>query len=136
MGTEGVLATCGGMSGGYSLYVKDGEIRFVYNTFNEDRYTIRAPAPAEGTEHVVIRMDWNKTAPFAGNVTLSVDGVARDSVFIPFSHIASFSLEETFDIGVDTGSSPTWEYDNYMTDGFRFNGVIDKVTVEIPQAQS
>jgi arylsulfatase len=135
MGTEGVLATCGGMSGGYSLYVKDGEIRFVYNSFNRDRYTIRAPAPAEGTEHVVFRMDWNQTAPLAGNVTLSVDGVAVASTFIPFSHSKSFSAEETFDIGVDTGTSPTWEYNNFMTDGFRFNGVIDKVTVEIPHVQ-
>ena len=72
-------------------------------------------------------MEWVKTAPFAGNVTLFIDGAKVDSTHIPFSHISSFSLEETFDVGQDTGTPVTWDYQT----PFKFEGKIEKVVVEV-----
>ena len=41
-GAEGVLIAQGGDAGGYSFFVKDGQLRFVYNYVGLDRFEVRA----------------------------------------------------------------------------------------------
>jgi arylsulfatase len=37
-GAEGVIVAQGGVTGGHSLYVKDGKPKYVYNFFGLERY--------------------------------------------------------------------------------------------------
>lgn len=41
-GTSGVIVAQCGLYSGYALYLVDGELRYKYNAFNENRYNIRS----------------------------------------------------------------------------------------------
>jgi len=46
-----------------------------------------------------------------------------------------FSLDETFDVGADTGTPVIEDYDSQMP--FRFTGTLEKLTIELaPQSMS
>src|SRR5215472_13685535 len=44
-GVEGMIATHGGLEGGYGLYVRDGKPTFVYNYLSVERYTFQSNQP-------------------------------------------------------------------------------------------
>jgi len=48
---------------------------------------------------------------------------------MPKTHIATFSLGEPFDIGVDYGTPVTTRY----TDEFKFKGALDKVVITLTE---
>ncbi len=39
-GAEGVIVAVGGITGGWSLYAKGGKLKYHYNFYGLDRYTI------------------------------------------------------------------------------------------------
>jgi arylsulfatase A-like enzyme len=80
-GLEGVLVTCGGLCGGYALYVSDGEIVFDYN-FYEEIYRCSAPLPASG-DWADIAFDFEKTGICQGTGRLFVDGKEVASCVFP-----------------------------------------------------
>jgi len=47
-GAEGMIATHGGLVGGYGPYVRDNKPTFVYNYLAVDRFTFASRAVAEG----------------------------------------------------------------------------------------
>jgi arylsulfatase len=66
-----------------------------------------------------------------GTGELYINGAKVDEVDMPEMHISTFSLSETFDVGVDAGTP--------VSDGYRiqnhypFTGDLDKVIVRLTQ---
>jgi len=140
--TTGVLATQGGRFGGWGLLLnKDGQPEFDYAYSNQDQHKYRvfpkeklAPEKlAPGKPHT-IKFDFTyngngKDPGLGGTGTLSVDGdeVAKG----PIEHTVPirFSLDETFDIGMDTGTPVVEDYADKMP--FHFTGTLKKVVIEL-----
>jgi len=128
-GAEGVLMTQGGRFGGVGLYVKNDRPVFHYNVVGVARYTVAAEDKLTPGKHV-ITLDFNYDGGGlgkGGTATLAVDGkkVASDKLqrTIPFR----ISLDETLDIGEDTGTPVSEDYQV----PFKFSGELKKVTIQI-----
>jgi len=130
-GSNGVLATMGGYFGGIALLVKNNKPMFIYRLSNQPKHLTRV----EGTKTLtpgkhVISADFKYDGGGTGKgatVILSVDGNKVGEGKIGATVGARFSLDETWDIGLDTGTP--LDFDTYDVP-FKFNGKINKVTVD------
>ena len=127
-GTEGLLVTNGGETGGYAFVVQDGKPVFHSNYLGLEQYTVASTeALPEGNS--TIRFDftydgggWGK----GGTGTLSINdklvGEGRIEQTVPFV----YAFDESFDVGEDWGTpvSPTYKVP------FAFSGTIKQVTIE------
>ena len=66
--------------------------------------------------------------PWAGEGELYVNGEKQDSGYFEAMHISTYSLAETFDIGLDNGTQVD---PNYEGSPFAFTGTIDKVIITL-----
>ncbi len=124
---EGVIVACGGVNGGYSLFIADHKLHYDYNHFNSERFAIVSPELPKGT--VDLKFNFIKTGMLKGTGELYVNGKKVAEGVIDKTHPGSFSLSETFDIGVDNGTPVSKNYK--AKDHFRFTGQIDKVTINL-----
>jgi arylsulfatase A-like enzyme len=129
-GAEGMINTLGGRMGGHGLYLLKGKPVFVYNFFDLERFRWEGPTALTAGKHTVV-FDFKYDGPgFAkgGTGVLSVDGkeVARKT--IPHTMPFLETIDETFDVGVDTRSGVD---DNDYQPPFRFTGKVDKLTVKL-----
>ena len=129
---RGVVVTHGGLSGGYALLFENGRPVFRYNLANVAHYRVAALDPLRPGKHSVVvdfAYDGGGVGK-GGTATLSVDGqeVAKGRIerTTPFR----YSLDETFDVGADTGTPVNLDYDVPFT----FTGVIEKVQVKLGEA--
>jgi arylsulfatase len=111
------------------LYLKDGRLAYGYNLFGVERFTVRADAPVPQGRHQV-------RAEFAydgggigkgGELSLYVDGVPAGKSRIDATEALTSSLDETTDVGVETGTTVS---DEYAADESRFTGTISWVRLE------
>jgi len=124
-GEEGVIAAVGGMTGGFTMFIKDARLYFVYNFLDGVYYTLKSPVlPGGMTE---LKFNFIKTKEFGGTGELYVNGEKVDEIDMPRMHISTYSLAETFDVGMDTGTQVSKLY----TDPFPFKGVLDRVTITL-----
>jgi arylsulfatase len=124
---EGVIVACGGVNGGYTLFIADGKLHYDYNNFNAERYEVVSPALPKGK--VDLKFNFVKTGPLKGTGELYVNGKKVAETAIDKTHPGSFSLSETFDVGVDTGTPVSKNYK--VKEHFRFTGQIDKVVITL-----
>ncbi len=122
---EGVIVSVGGMTGGYTLFIKDGKLFYDYNFLDGVYYTLESPTLPKGMTE--LKLNFIKTGQFAGIGELYVNGKKVDESDMPKMHIATYSLAETFDVGRDTGTQVSKLY----TDPFPFTGELDKVVVTL-----
>jgi len=133
-GTSGVLATIGGNFAGWALLMQDGKPEFVYAYSNqpEHKYRIVADQPIPAGDHV-LRFDFKydeKGGIGNGAIgTLFVDEKQVAQGKIPHTVPVRFSLDETFDIGEDTGTPVVDDYADKMP--FAFNGTLKKFDVKL-----
>ena len=132
-GGEGLIMTQGGRFCGLGVYLLDGKPIFHYNLAGVERYEVASDDKLSPGKHVV-------TVDFAydgggvgkgGQATLSVDGKKVASAQLPRTIAFRMSLDETLDIGEDTGTPVSEDYQV----PFRFNGEIEKVTIQITDHQ-
>ena len=130
--SQGILATMGGYFGGFALLIKDDKPMFIYRWTNQPKWltTVQGPQKLSSGPHK-ITLDFVYDGGGIGrgaNLILSVDGkqVAqkRTERTIPIR----FSLDETFDVGEDTGTPV--EFTIYETP-FKFTGQLNKLTVDL-----
>jgi len=128
---SGVLYALGGSGGGLSLYLDQGQLVYEYNMMIIERYTARSinKIPA-GRHRIDVTTSLANAQPLSpALVVLKVAGqeVARTTVkrTVP----AAFSASETFDVGVDLGSTVSLDY--FERRPFRFDGTIHKVEVKL-----
>jgi arylsulfatase len=140
-GADGILVTQGGRFGGWGLLVLDGKPMFAYAYSNQDgdKYPNQKKSKTRiaGSERLTpgkhtISFDFTYDGGGigkGGRGTLAVDGnkvaEGRFEKTIPFR----FSLDESFDVGQDTGSPVIDEYDAKMP--FKFSGILKKVEVKL-----
>lgn len=128
-GAEGMLATDGGKAGGYGLYFLKGKPVFTYNLMNLERFRWEGPVALTPGKHTVV-FDFTYHGPGlgkGGTGVLKVDGADVDTKEIPHTIPFLLSIDETFDVGVDTRSGVN-DADYHVP--FRFTGAIDKLTVK------
>ncbi len=126
---EGVLVAAGGVVGGYTLYIRDNRPAYEYNWFTQNRYKIASnqnipPGPA--TIRVEFKYDGGGLAK-GGTVTLFVNDQTVAQGRVDKTIAGRYSADETFDIGRDTGSPVSDEYES----PFEFNGTIKDVVINL-----
>jgi arylsulfatase len=130
-GCDGVLMTQGGRFCGLGLYVLESKPVFVYNLADVERYRVASDQPLEPGRHVVT-VDFNYDGGGlgkGGTATLSVDGRKLASERLPRTIAFRMSLDETLDIGEDTGTPVSEDY----AVPFRFTGELERVTIKITE---
>jgi arylsulfatase A-like enzyme len=129
-GAEGMINTLGGRSGGHGLYLLKGKPVFVYNFFNLERFRWEGQAALTPGKHTVV-FDFKYDGPGfgkGGTGVLSVDGKEVASKTIPHTIPFVETIDETFDVGVDTRSGVD---DKDYQLPFRFSGKVNKLTVKL-----
>ncbi len=129
-GANGVIVTQGGSVGGWSLYAKDGRLKYCYNFFGIEHYFAAAHTMIPAGSHQV-RMEFKYDGgglAKGGDVTLYYDGKAVGKGRVEKSQPMAFSADEACDVGSDTGSpcSP-----DYGATGNRFTGRINWVQIDL-----
>ena len=132
-GANGILATQGGRFGGWGLMVNDGKPEFAYAFSNQpqDKYRVAATEPLAPGKHT-IRLDFAYDGGGrgkGGTGTLLVDGTQVAQGRIEHTVGSRFSLDETFDVGEDTGTPVVEDYVSEMP--FAFTGQLDDVAIEL-----
>ena len=128
---SGVLYALGGAGGGITLYMDKGDLVYEYNMMIIERYTARSAsklAPGKRRIEVTTRIESNKPLS-AADVVLKVDGLEVARTTVKRTVPAVFSASETFDVGVDLGSTVSLEY--FDRRPFKFDGRIEKVEVKL-----
>jgi arylsulfatase A-like enzyme len=140
-GAEGMIATLGGRFGGYGLYLLKGKPVFDYNFLDlkQTRWEGGVTAddlfarPLTPGKHTII-FDFKYDGPGlakGGTGVLSVDGHELSKKTIEHTIPLLMSVDETFDVGVDTRTPVD---DSYEVP-FRFTGKIDKLTFKLGPSQ-
>jgi arylsulfatase len=138
-GAEGVLAAIGGRYGGWALLMMDGKPTFAYAYSNQPDHKYRvASDQALAPGHHIIRVAFGYDGGGIGkgaNARLLVDEKQVAQGHIPQTVGVRFSLDETFDVGQDTGTPVLEEYEAKMP--FKFTGTLKRFAVVLePQKLS
>ena len=128
-GAQGVILSQAGYMGGWSLYVKDGKPKFVYNWLARERYTIEGKEPLpEGKVTLVYDFTYDGGGPHKGGKgTLTINGKPVGEGRIEKTMGAVYSLAgDTADVGMDAQTPVTDDYDPWDN---AFTGTIHTVKV-------
>ena len=126
---SGVLYALGGAGGGLTLYMDQGKLVYEYNMMIIERYFARSPEKLSPGKHK-IEVDTKIAKPGApAEVVITVDGTEVARTTVKRTVPAAFTASETFDVGVDLGSSVSLDY--FDRSPFAFNGKIESVIVEL-----
>ena len=126
---NGVLLSQGGRFSGYSFYVKDGKLAYAYNFVGMNVYTVNSDkqlSPGKATVRMEFVTDGGKLGA-GGTARLFVNGEKVGEGRIDKTNGMLFSLEEGADVGADTSTPVTNEYES----PFAFNGKISWVKVNV-----
>jgi arylsulfatase A-like enzyme len=143
-GAEGMIATFGGRFGGYGLFLQDGKPVFVYNLLDLERFRwqggiggllgkdLFGKALKPGQHSIVFDFKYHGPGPGKGGTgVLSVDGNELETKTIKHTIPLMMSIDETFDVGLDTRTG----VDNSYELPFKFTGTINKLTFELGPSQ-
>ena len=129
-GAEGVIIAQGGRFGGWSVYTREGHLKFTYNVLGLHEFTVSATEAVPTGRHQV-RMEFAYDGgglAKGGTVTLYHDGKAVGEGRVDLTQPMIFSADETTDIGRETGTTVSSEYTPASS---RFNGRIAWVQIDI-----
>jgi len=130
---RGVIATMGGTAAGWTLYLDEGGVPvFEYRIFELGHIRIAGDTAVTGRQ--TLKLEFQYAGPGygkGGTFRLYLDGRELDSEQVPASPPAYFSIDETFDVGVDSGS-PAGHYPAEASPGYEFSGgELHRVDVEL-----
>lgn len=131
---EGVIVSCGGMTGGYSMYIKNNRLHFDYNFLDGVHYHLKSSKLPKGSTDLKFNFILDRSKidgtlkPWSGTGELYVNGKKVDEDYFEMMHISTYSLAETFDVGMDSGTQVDKDYEGSP---FEFTGEIDKVVVTL-----
>ncbi len=138
-GANGVLATQGGRFGGWGLLLLDGKPMFVHAFSNQAQHKYRIASnqklsPGKHTVRFDFKYDGGGIGK-GGTGTLLVDGQQVAQGRIERTVRIRFSLDETFDVGEDTGTPVIEDYAAQLP--YKFTGTLAKLTIDLaPQTLS
>ena len=120
-----------GSGGGLSLYLDQGQLVYEYNMMIIERYIARSKnrIPA-GRHRIEVTTALASAKPLSpAEVVLKLDGQEVGRTTAARTVPAAFSASETYDVGVDLGSTVSLDY--FERRPFRFDGTIHKVEVKL-----
>jgi arylsulfatase len=111
-GANGVIATQGGRFNGWGLYLLDGKPVFHYNLAGVQRLNIAGKEKLASGKHVVLVDFKYDGGGFAkgGTVTINIDDKVVAQGRVDRTYAFRVSLDETLDIGEDTGTPVSEDY--------------------------
>jgi arylsulfatase len=128
-GAEGVIIAVGGLTGGWSLYAKDGKPKYCYNFYGLNQYTVEGTSkipPGKHQVRVEFKYDGGGIAK-GGTVTLYVDGKKAGEGRVDQTEPFVFSADETCDVGEEFGSPVTPDYPARN----KFSGEVNWVEIDV-----
>jgi arylsulfatase len=132
-GASGVLVTQAGRFAGWGLLVLDGKPVFVHALSNQAQHKYRVASDQKlspGKHSITFDFKYDGGGIGKGGTgILSVDGASVAKGRIDRTVGVRFSADETFDIGMDTGTPVIEDYADKMP--FKFTGTIEKVSVRL-----
>jgi arylsulfatase len=131
-GAQGVIIAQGGSIGGWSLYAKDGRLRYCYNLLGVQRFYVDSDReiPA-GTRQV--RMEFDYDGPGlgkGGTVRLFLDGTQVGEGTVAATAAMIFSADDTCDVGREDGALVADDYPSPNT----FTGEVHWVEIDVAEA--
>jgi arylsulfatase len=120
-GAEGVIIAQGANIGGWSLYAKNGKLKYCYNVAGVHHFYVEAARALPAGEHQV-RMEF---AYAGGGLGKGGEGA------IPMTQAMVFSADDGCDVGEDSGAPVSQDYGSR---GNAFNGTIKGVQLAIGDA--
>ncbi|MGW6006643.1 arylsulfatase [Oerskovia enterophila] len=129
-GAHGVIVAQGGRFGGWSVYAKEGTVKFVYNVLGIQEFATEAdvPVPA-GTHQVRMELAYDGGGlGKGGDVTLFHDGVPVGTGRVGATQPMIFSADETTDVGYESGTPVSPDYTPRTS---RFTGKIHWVQIDL-----
>jgi arylsulfatase A-like enzyme len=129
-GANGTIIAQGGLFGGWSLYLNNNVPTFCYNLLGVQRFKVTADQPVPAGAHQV-------RAEFAydgggigkgGEVTIYLDGQPDGKGRVDATEALTFSLDETTDVGIETGTTVS---DDYTAADSAFTGTINWVRLDV-----
>ncbi len=128
-GAEGVLLTQGGRFAGWGFFLENSKPTYIYNFLNAERYIIQSPQKLPlGKSTIRFDFDYDGGevgAGGTGKLFINDQQVAEGRIekTVPYR----LALDETFDVGRDTGTPVV---DTYQIP-FAFTGNLQKVTLNL-----
>jgi arylsulfatase len=132
-GAEGVIISQGANIGGWSLYAKDGKLKYCYNWGGFKCFFVEGTTPIPPGEHQV-RMEFAYAGGGmgkGGKVTLYTDGKQVGEGEVGATLALIFSADDGCDVGVDSGAAVS---PDYGSQGNGFNGTVKGVELAIADA--
>ena len=120
----------GGVIGGWSLYAKDGKLKYCYNFFGVQRYTVEGTSTIPtGTHQVRMEFAYDGGGLAKGG-TVCFMWMARRWAKAAWNRPSRivFSADETCDVGNEFGSPVTYDY---PASGAKFSGEVNWVEIDI-----
>jgi arylsulfatase len=128
-GASGVIIAQGGAFGGWSLYAKEGRLKYCDNLLGLQRFYIESAASLPASLHQVrmeVACDGGGLAQ-GGDISLFVDGTKVGEGRLPAMIPMVFSADETTDVGHESASSVSEDYDMHTS---AFNGKIHWIQLD------
>lgn len=129
-GCDGVIVAQGGFPGGWSLYTKEGMLKYCYNFYGIDLFHVKSAEPIPEGKHLVgmeFKYDGGGAAK-GGTVHLFVDRRIVGEGRVGRTQPLPFASDEPLEIGSDNGSPVTSDYSIR-----NFTGEVNWVEIEIPE---
>lgn len=124
---EGVLFAQGGHSGGYALYVADGQLVYEHNFVGYRTY--RVAGPADGLtpgRHLIVFAFEKHAEGTGGEAVLTVDGAEVAAGAIDRTVPIRYAADEGFDVGCDRGTAVSDAY----APPYPFTGTVHTVVID------
>jgi arylsulfatase len=127
---HGTIIAQGGAFGGWTVYAKDGTLKYCYNLLGLQQYSVESTEKIPAGQHQV-------RAEFAydggglgkgGAVSLYIDGKKVGEGRVEATQPIIFSCDETTDIGSDTGTAVTTEFTSHESE---FTGKVNWVQIDL-----
>jgi arylsulfatase len=132
-GANGVIIAQGGNIGGWTLYVKDGKLKYCYNLLGIQYFYVEARSALQPGDRQV-RMEFKYDGGGlgkGGTVELYADGKKVGEGKVGATAAMVFSADDGLDVGQDTGSPISEDYGPH---GNAFTGRVKGVEITVAEA--
>ncbi|NBD07808.1 sulfatase-like hydrolase/transferase [Corallococcus sp. c25j21] len=133
-GTEGVLLSHGGLTGGYTLFIQDRKLHYVYNFVGEQEFHIESAVDVpEGRSE--LKFEFEPTGKPDLAVGRGTPG--RGRLYINGELVAQSTIDATMPLAISLGEGLTCGRDEssavsqLYTAPFEFTGTLHQVTVDV-----
>jgi arylsulfatase len=129
-GAKGVIIAQGGAFNGWSLYAKDGKLKYCYNLLGIKLFYAETSKAIPSGQHQV-RMEFKYDGgglAKGGTSSLYLDGTKIGEGRVEITVPMAFSADETCDVGKGTGSAVSPDYDPRDNE---FSGEVNWVQIDL-----